>query len=208
MARPFLTDEAKQALTAAVRAVEAASSAELVVAVRPRSGSYVHADLAAGLVAAFLTVGVLLYSPWPFGLIWFLLDPLLAGLAAGLISTRLPAVRRTFTPPRERRARVETAARATFVEKRVHATSGRTGVLLYISLLERDAALVVDLGVETLARTAAWQHAAGEVLASVRRGDDGVAVARALEGLAAVLAPALAPAADDVDELPNEVCAP
>lgn len=208
MARPFLSDEAKQAFTDAVAAVEAVCSAELVVAVRARSGSYLHADLAAGLVAAFVAIGVLLYSPWPFGLIWFLLDPLLAGLAVGLLATRLPAVRRAFTPRAERRARVEAAARSVFVEKRVHATTGRTGVLLYISLLERDAALVVDVGVETLARSAAWQEAAGEVLGRVRRGEDGVAVAAALRGLAAVLAPALARSADDVDELPNEVCAP
>ncbi len=208
MARPFLTDAAKAAFTEAVGAVEAASSAELVVAVRERAGSYLHADLLAALVAGFATLGVLLYSPWGFGLIWFLLDPLLAGLAAGLLSSRLGAVRRAFTPPAARRARVQAAARATFVEKRVHTTAGRTGVLFYVSLLERDAALVVDVGVETLARSEAWGRAAAAVLDAVRRGEDGVAVARGLAGLAAVLAPALARAADDVDELANEVCEP
>ena len=48
MAKPFLTDESKAALAEAVRAVESCSSAELVVAVRPRSGSWLHADLMAG----------------------------------------------------------------------------------------------------------------------------------------------------------------
>jgi putative membrane protein len=208
MARPFLTDEAKRALTAAVRDVEAASSAELVVAVRERSGSYLHADLIAALVAGFATLGVLLYSPWQFGLIWFLIDPLLAGLAAGLLALRIGAIRRAFTPPAARRARVLAAARATFVEKRVHTTAGRTGVLLYVSLLERDAALIVDVGVETLARSEAWQKAEAAVLDAVRRGEDGAGVARELAGLEAVLAPALARSADDVDELANEVCEP
>ena len=111
-------------------------------------------------------------------------------------------------PPAARRARVLAAARATFVGKRVHTTAGRTGVLLYVSLLERDAALIVDIGVETLARSDAWQKAEAAVLGAVRRGEDGAGVARELAGLEAVLAPALARSADDVDELANEVCEP
>ena len=51
MAKPFLTPESKAALAQAARGVEACSSAELVVAVRPRTGSYLHADLLAGIVA-------------------------------------------------------------------------------------------------------------------------------------------------------------
>jgi uncharacterized membrane protein len=72
-------------------------------------------------------------------------------------------------------------------------------------VLERDAVLLVDVGVETLARSEAWRRAEAAVLDAVRRGDDGVEVARELAALEAVLAPALTRSAADVDELPNEV---
>jgi putative membrane protein len=206
MARPFLTDRSKAALAEAVRAVEACSSAELVVAVRPRSGSYLYADLTAGILAAWAVLAVLLYSRWTFGLVWFLIDPLVVGALAGLAASRSPAVRRALSRRKARRERVETAARATFVERRIHCTSGRTGILLYTSVLEREAVLVVDVGVEALAATAAWRQAVGEIEAAVRGGADGLAVAERLRGLAALLAPALVRSADDVDELPNEVC--
>jgi putative membrane protein len=206
MARPFLNDEAKRALTGAVEAVEAGSSAELVVAVRDHSGSYLHAALLGGVLVALATLVVLLFSPWPFDLVWFVVDPLLLGLLAGFLTSRSPVLCRLLTSRAERRRRVETAARSLFVEKRVHGTTGRTGLLLYISILEREAELVVDLGVETLAGTEAWRRAVADVQEAVRRGDDGIAVAGKVHGLAAVLSPVLARQVGDVDELANEVC--
>ncbi len=205
MAKPFLTDAAKQALTGAVQDVESRCSAELVVAVRARSGGYLHADLIVGILVALAGLICLLFSPWPFDLVWFVVDPLLAGALGGFLASRLPAVRRALTFQRVRRRQVETAARATFVEKGVHATTGRTGVLVYISLLEREAAVIHDLGVETLATTDGWRLAVEEIEEAVRRGEDGVAVAALVRALGDILAPSLVRSAHDVDELANEV---
>ncbi len=206
MAKPFLTDEAKRALTDAVRDVEAVTSAELVVAVRARSGSYLHADLTAGILAGVAVLAVLLFSRWEFALLWFVLDPLLAGLLAGGISSRIPAIRRALTGPADRRRQVETAARALFVEKRIHGTSGRTGLLLYVSVLEREAAVVADVGLDTLAAGDAWKEIVGGIEKAVREGEDGLQVAQRMRGLAGLLGPALPCAHDDMDELANEVC--
>jgi len=206
MAKPFLTGESKAAFSAAVRTLEGASSAELVVAVRPRSGSYLHVDLAVGILAGLATLAVLLYSSGTFDLIWFLVDPVVAGALAGLVFFRSPLLHRAFTRPAVRRSRVETAARSTFVERRVHSTSGRTGILLYVSLLEREAVLVVDLAVEALAATDAWRQAVSEIEAAVRHGASGVEVAAKVSELAAVLGPVLERSENDVNELPDEVC--
>lgn len=208
MAQPFLSDAAKQALTDAVRDVESRSSAELVVAVRARSGSYLHADLIAGILVALAGLTGLLFSPWPFALVWFVIDPLLAGILGALLASRLPAVRRALTLRRVRRSQVETAARSTFVEKGIHGTTGRTGVLLYISLLEREAAVIHDLGIRTLATTDGWRDAVGRIEDAVRRGEDGLAVAGLVRALGDLLAPAFVRSHQDVDELANEVCEP
>lgn len=205
MAKPFLTDAAKKALSEAVRDVESRCSAELVVAVRALSGSYLHADLIAGILSALAALVALLFSPWPFELVWFVVDPLLAGAVGGFLASRLPAVRRALTFQRVRRRQVETAARSTFVEKGIHATTGRTGVLVYISLLEHEAAVIHDLGVETLATTDGWRLAVEEIEEAMRRGKDGVALAALVRTLGDILAPSLVRSAHDVDELANEV---
>jgi putative membrane protein len=206
MASPFLNDRSKAALAEAVRAVESCSSAELVVAVRPRSGSYLSADLVWGILTGLATLAVLLYSRWVFELVWFLIDPVLAGGLAALAASRSDLLQRALTGREARRRRVEAAARALFVERRIHGTSGRTGILLYVSVLEREAAVVVDVGVEALADTDAWRKTVGEIAAAVRGGADGTALAERIRGLAALLGPALVRSAADVDELPNEVC--
>ena len=206
MANLFLTGESKAAFLAAVRSVEEASSAELVIAARQRSGSYLHVDLAVGILAGLATLAVLLYSSWSFELVWFLLDPVVVGALAGLVFHRSPLLIRIFTRRAARRARVETAARSVFVERRVHSTTGRTGILLYLSLLEREAVLVVDLAVEAVAATDGWRTAVGEIEGAMRRGASGQEVAAKVSGLAAVLGPVLPRSENDVDELPNEVC--
>ena len=206
MGKPFLTDEAKKALTEAVREVEACSSAELVVAVRARSGSYLHADLIAGIVTGIAALAFLLFSRWEFGLFWFVIDPVVAGFLGGLIASRFPGLRRALTRPAVRRRLAETAARSLFVEKRVHGTAGRTGILFYISVLEREAIFVTDVGIKTLAAAESWQRTISAIETGVRQGEDGIRIAERLRGLAAICGPALPRATDDVDELANEVC--
>lgn len=206
MAKLFLTGESKAAFSDAVRTVEGASSAELVVAVRQRSGSYVHVNLAVGILVGLAALAFLLFSPWSHELVWFLVDPVVAGAIAGLVFLRSPLLTRVLTRQTARRGRVEAAARSVFVERRVHSTTGRTGILLYLSLLEREAVLVVDLAVEAVAATDAWRAAVGEIESAMRRGASGAEVASKVTGLAAVLGPVLPRSENDVDELPNEVC--
>ncbi len=206
MAKPFLTPDSKTALLEAVRAIESCSSAELVIAVRHRTGSYLHADLLFGILAGTATLAFLLFSPQVFAPIWILIDPVLIGALAGAAASWSTVLRRSFTPLSIRRQRIETAARSTFVERRVHGTTGRTGILLYVSVLEREAALVVDVGVEALAAMDGWKTAVEEIETAVRSKEDGVAVAARIHGLATLLSSALVRGADDVNELPDEVC--
>lgn len=206
MAKPFLTENAKRAFTDAVREVEAATSAELVVAVRAKSGSYLHADLISGIAVGIAALAFLLYSHWEFSLGWVVLDPVVVGILGGLAASRFPGLRRALTRPLVRHKQIESAARSTFVEKRVHGTAGRTGLLLYISVLERDAVVVTDVGLEKLAATESWQRLIEGIQAGVRGGEDGIRIAERVRGFASILGPVLPCPPDDVDELANEVC--
>ena len=104
------------------------SSLESSDSVRPRTGSYLHADLLFGVLAGVAALAFLLFSPWPFPPVWILIDPIVIGLLAGLAASWSTLLRRSFTPLAMRRRRVETAARSTFVERRIHGTAGTDGV--------------------------------------------------------------------------------
>ncbi|MCA9701311.1 MAG: hypothetical protein KC431_27560 [Myxococcales bacterium] len=201
----FLSEHGKQALRGAIEAVEGRSSAELVIVVRAASGSYLHADLIAGILGGMLTLAALLYMPVDFGLHSFLIDPPLLGLVFALFSWRLPVLRRLLTPRGQRDQRVLRGAQAAFFSKGVRRTSGATGILVYISQLERRAEVVADHGVLAAVDGGSWKAAVAAIDARVAAGADAAAVAEAIIGLAEVLEPVLPRSEDDVNELADEV---
>jgi putative membrane protein len=117
-------------------------------------------------------------------------------------------MRRLLTPRAARRRRVRAAAAALFHEKGVHGTVGRTGILVHVSLLERDCEVIADAGVTEAVDEEAWADAVGAVREAVSAGGDALELASRIEALAAVLEPALPRAPGDVNELPDEACSP
>lgn len=50
-----------------------------------------------------------------------------------------------------------------------HATEGRTGVLIFVSLVERYCEIVADLAIASKVDNAHWQSVVGEMLPLLRR---------------------------------------
>ena len=204
-ANSFLSDDSKAAMVSAIKAVEARSSAEVVIAVEPRAHSYIHVGLAAAIVAATAFVAFLLFSPWPFPLWQFLAMPLAGGTTVGLVVARVPALGRAFSGLAARNAAVEKAAAASFFERGVRLTSDRVGILVFVSLYECQARVLCDVGVTDAVPTEDWANAIARVTETVSAGQDGAALAGRIEDLADILEPALPRSDDDINELADEV---
>ena len=194
----FLDDAARGAFKQAVEAVEAASAVEVVIAVRRRSARYLHAHVLVGGVLAVATLALTLFSGHVFSLEAILVSPFVVGLVGGVLVDQLAPLIRVLTPASHRRREVLRGARAAFVERGVHFTTGRTGVLLYFSWLERELVLIADGGVR-IDLAAAEQRLAAAIPGG------GAAVARALEQLAPTFAADTPHRADDVNELPDAI---
>ncbi|MGE0549442.1 MAG: hypothetical protein AB7O24_13450 [Kofleriaceae bacterium] len=203
MGARFLDDEARAAFQRAIEAIESASSVEVVVAVRRRSASYLHASLIAGIAVAFAALATMLYSSQAFSLIAILFDPFLLGLAAGGVVQLLPQVERLLTPPRTRRRLVAHAATATFVERGVHNTTARSGLLVYISWVEQIVALVADSGLRRVVADAELRTLELALTDHMRQG--GAAVANLLARHAERFATVMPRNANDVNELPDAI---
>lgn len=203
--RDFLGEASKARCKAAVEAVEARTAAELLVAVRPWSGFYGHADYLAGAGAAFVVLLALLFLPQPFEIVTMPFEVAGAFALGAFLASRSPRVRRVLTSPAHRRDRVAAAARAAFVDLGVSRTRGRTGVLVFVSLLERDVEVVADVGVDLARLEARWEAALVELRDAVRDRADVDRFVRALEALGPLFSEILPRSADDVNELPDEV---
>ncbi|MEJ7597620.1 MAG: hypothetical protein WKG01_06895 [Kofleriaceae bacterium] len=203
MSARFLDDEARRAFDEAIARIERESAIEVVVAVRRASARYLHVNLIVGALVAFAGLAAMLFASYPFTFTAILVDPFLVGLAAGMLVELLPGLKRVLTPRRVRDLGVHRAARATFVERGVHNTIDRSGLLVYISWLEQEVALVPDSGLAAAFTPGAV--AAAEATLDREMAAGGAAVARALAELATSLAGVMPRRADDRNELPDRL---
>jgi putative membrane protein len=199
--RPQFDAEAARRIGDAVRDAESRTAAELVVEIRARSGSYEHADARFAAALALVSLAVLVFMPWNVPPVAVLIDPIVVYAAGVVIARRSAAIRRLFTRPRERQQVVRTQAAALFFERGVANTTDETGLILYVSLLERRIEVLADRGVLRKVAPNDWNAA----LAALRseRPLDADAVIEAIRTLGAVLERAVPAEATNVDELPS-----
>lgn len=187
----------------AITAIEGTSAVEVVIAVRRRSAGYRHANVVVGGLAAMAGLAVMLFGEHVFALTSILIDPFVLGGIAGAIVELLPGVKRLLSPAAMRHRAIVGAARATFVERGVHNTRDRSGLLVYLSWLEREAVIVADSGLGHKLSSEAQAQAERALTAAMAGG--GASVAHELERLAPALAAAMPRRADDINELPDAI---
>lgn len=199
----YLTDAGQQALEQAVVDIESVSAAEVVIAIRPRARTSLVQHAVVGIVTAIAILAFTLYSPLEFSVWQILVMPVFAGVAGAFFVEAVPPLYRWLSPASERYDHVREAAYAAFVERGIHSTRERTGILIYVALRERMVEIVADLGVlkhHGIEVLAAW---AGTLEARVPEGPE--ALARGIRALAPVLEKSLPRRDDDVDELANGI---
>lgn len=202
--RSFLDPEAKTRVTRAIETVEGQTAAEIVVTVRKTSGHYRHGDYLLGVLLAFAALLVFLFHPEPFEEHLFPVAELGLFIAGVALSTSLAPLRRLLVSSSLRDRNAQTCASAAFHDMGIDRTRGRTGILIYVSLFERRAVVVADSGVPADKMGDPWKTAAASLEEAVRQGSVDAFI-KNLEALASPLARALPRAADDVNELSDEV---
>ncbi len=195
----------KRRVEALVREVESKSSAEIVVTVKPQSGSYRAADFIFGAIVAVVGLCIYVYAPTEFTddlappsitLLFF------AGMS---FCTHVPTVRRWFTPKSIRSGNTRAAAREAFVDQNISCTRDRTGILIYVSTFERRAEVVVDIGIVRRESDDQPAKAIAEIERVVAENGDLEALEKSVRALGEWLAATLPPRLDDTNELADEV---
>ena len=192
-----------EAVERAVRAAEAGTAAELIVVVAARSGSYLDIAGALGGVVALLVLLVALFAPAAFHPIAVAVEiPLAFGFTAWL-THRTPGLLRALAPAARRGEQVERAAAAHFLSEAVHGTRRRTGLLVYLSLLEQRVALLPDLGLLGRVPPAAWSELRWSTTGDPSRPRTQDDVVRGIEQIGTILRARMPEEGTDVNEIPD-----
>lgn len=125
-------------------------------------------------------------------------------LGAVVLLRQTPLAQR-FAPAPMRRARVHELALKQFLARGIHLTTGRTGVLVYVSLHDHMTEIVADEGIYAKVSPDVWAEADAALLEEAARGDLAAGFVRAVGIIGATLAAHFPPAARNRDELPNRL---
>ena len=200
----FFRDAAKQSTATSVKRVEAQTSAEVVVAVRRRSGDYRVVAYHFGLGLGALVVVYLLLAPQLFSVAAIAMDGALAVALGHLLALNVSPLLRLLARERKLAQSVADAARVAFYDLGISRTSGRSGLLVFVSTFEQRALVLFDVGIAVDQLGPKWADAAAALSAAVKARNV-PAFERALEALGPILGEHLPRSADDVNELPDEV---
>lgn len=202
MRHPRFDQASCDQLALCVREIETKTDAEIVIAVRGRTGTYRHADYLCGAIVGFLTLIFLLFSPFEFNHYWVAIDVVLLFAIGALVCSRSNALRRLLTTKQFRADAVRTGAAAMFYEAGIANTDAEMGVLIYLSLLERRLELIADRGVLKAAPPLEWNERVYE-LHRAGRMPQLQTLLKCLQDLGQLLAEHLPPTGKNPNELPD-----
>ncbi len=203
-ARQGIDDAGFERVERAIAEAESRTSGEIVPILVRRSSTVGHVPL--------LTFTLLLVSSYvadlPDHLIvfggshgawlaacWFAAALLALGFA------RFDRVQRLLTPKPDQIQQVNQRAELEFYELGVRHTRGQTGVLLFVSLMERRAVVLADRAIAERLDPDVWQELVDLMIAGVKRGDLTDGIVRAIERCGELLAPHFPIEHDDTNEL-------
>lgn len=211
------------AISAAVAKAEKATDGEIVTIVADRSDAYHDVGLHYAVLAMLLVPAVLAFVPeslidWWTGLLlgWnaeltqgplmlFLFVKLaLAFLVVRFALAYMP-LRMALTPASTKSRRVRRRALALFRVGAERRTTGRTGILLYVSLAEHRAEIVADEAIHSRVEPEVWGDAMAALIEKVKAGRPGEGMVGAVERIGEVLAKCLPPTGENPNELPDRL---
>jgi len=206
-----LSEEEGKRLERRVAEVERRSGAQIVLAVVARSDSHPElpwkafalGTVAGGILAAAVAFGT---PSWLPGLAAYLaVAATLAGGLIGLLTCLLmPPFARLLLDSQRAEAEARQYADSLFLDRELHATSARSGVLLLVSLFERRVVLRPDRGLEARLGVGEMERVVARVTAELGSGSVARALTAGLDALAEVLG-TVPGSASGGDELPNKV---
>jgi putative membrane protein len=218
-----MTEADHEKVSAAISAAEGSTAGEIVVGVTETSDSY-H-DVALHWAVLVLIAVLAWAAAWPSALRWwwdtlvgawgaepslrqlltFLMVLAVAKFTVVLLILKYMPLRLALTPGATKTRRVRRRALTVFKSAAERRTSGRTGILIYLSMRERRAEIIGDEAITSVTTPETWGEAMHVMLEDVREGRIADGMVAAIEKIGVVLAEHFPRSAEDKNEIPDKL---
>lgn len=204
----YLHADSHERISTAVRAAERMTSGEIVPMVVRASSATGHVGIFCGLILLFLyfALGLDHYVatiPGPT-LVWELSLYLMA-LVIGQNLAKLRALQSLLTTPRDKHTQVMRRAQLAFHQAGLENTRDSTGVLLFLSIMERQAVVLADKGIAAKLPPETWNEVTALLMKGMAQYNLGAAMEPAIKRCGELLAAHFPPTAVNPDELSNDL---
>lgn len=160
----------RDTISEAIRLAELRTSGEIVPVIVSKSDFYPAAHFRFALILGAL-FPLLTYYIVDF------LDPIIIilmqipGLNLGYILCHFPYIKRFFTTKKEMEEEVYQKAIEIFHHHRVSKTKDRTGIMIYVSLLEHRVEVIGDIGISAVVPAHFWEELVKELTLDIGKGN-------------------------------------
>lgn len=204
-AKDLFTEAEQERIRLAVEAAEATTSGEIATMMVERSDRYREAEilggvLLAGMLALICAILIQHVTIWTYIPLVFLLF-----LPFRALLLRFPAHKLSFVGRRRIEEAVRERAVRAFYEKRLYKTKDETGILIFISIMERKVWILADRGIDRKIHHSDWQALASEISEGIRGGRGCESLCKVIEKCGKILATHFPRMPDDVNELPDDL---
>ncbi|HAR94734.1 MAG TPA: hypothetical protein DCR97_02040 [Deltaproteobacteria bacterium] len=218
-AKDFFSRTEKERIKKSVRAAEVQTSGEIAVMLVNESDRYREAEVAGTVAVASLASTVialvldhLIASSWAvvpdphYTSIWFWIPSTVVLLVPVWCLFRLfPPLKLALVGEKRVESAVREQSLLSFYKKGLHRTRSRTGILIFISLLERKVRIMGDQGIHAKIGQGFWDVRAGELVKGIREGRTLDALTEVIKKCGEELAIHFPSCPDNPDEIPNDV---
>lgn len=208
-AKTALGDHEIGVIEEAIAAAESTTSGEIVPVLVRRSSTVGHVPVMSFLLlflfALLVNTPELAAAQWGGSPLMWLAACWFLATAAGMALARFDVVQRLLTPKLDEMSQVDLRAQVEFYELGIENTKARTGILLFVSLMEHRAVVLADHGIAEKLEPEVWTEVVDLMVAGVKGKNLSSGMVKAVERCGELMAPHFPIQPGDENELRNHL---
>lgn len=188
-----------------IQDIEENSLIEIVVIIKPQSGTYRDIPLWGGILFSFLLFTFFMFSPFEFNVFLIYVFTVLSFFGIFTLLNAVPEIYAGIIPTKRKKRNVEINGRAYFQKGGIRFTSKRIGTLFYFSLYEKTALILPDRGAETAIPAEDWEKLNQDFQAVFSASNVPEAILKSLAASKSLFSCYIPPVENDINELPDDL---